>query len=85
MGCLSSPSAFHPFSRHFSLKKGTGTLFKNKGLAKAAGSSQRVLMVSISDAGSLDLAQWNIVRYNVTRFAAKVELIFRNHACGESA
>jgi len=82
MGCLSSPSAYHPFSRHFSLKK--GTLFKNKGLAKAAGSSPRVLMVSISDAGSLDLAQWNIVRYNVTRFAAKVDLIFRTHACGES-
>jgi hypothetical protein len=47
------------------------------GLATMTGLSQSVLMVSISDAGSLDMAQWNLVR--------KVELMFRNDASAETA
>jgi hypothetical protein len=42
-------------------------------------------MVSISDLGSLDTAQWNFVMEHVTWFAAKVESIFRNHSFGKSA
>jgi hypothetical protein len=40
-------------------------------------------MVSISNAGSLNMVLWNFVMDFVTRTAAKAaEFIFRNHACG---
>jgi hypothetical protein len=39
--------------------------------------------LSISDACSSDMTQWNYVMDCVTWFMVKVELIFRNHACGE--
>ncbi len=58
---------------------------KPLGSATAVGSSQRVPIVSISDAGCLDTTQWNYVKDSVTRFAAKVELMFRNPSCVESA
>ncbi len=51
-----------------------------KGSAKAAVLSRRVPMVSNSDAGSYDTTQWNFVMDRVTRYAAKVDLICRNHA-----
>ncbi len=37
--------------------------------------SQRALMVSISDVGSLDMPQWNSMMDPVTQFAAKVKSI----------
>ena len=41
-------------------------------------------MVSISNAGILDMTQWNFVSDCMTQLAAKVEFMFQNHACGES-
>jgi hypothetical protein len=49
------------------------------------GLSQREWMVSMSNAGSLDTAQCNFVGDRVKQIAAKVELMFLNHACCESA
>ena len=46
-----------------------------------SGVVKRVPLVSISDVGSLNTAQWNFVSDRVTRFLAKVELMFQNHAC----
>jgi hypothetical protein len=44
----------------------------------AAGLLQRALMVSMSDGGSLDTAQWIFVSESMTRYAAKVELMLLN-------
>jgi hypothetical protein len=46
------------------------------GSVTAAGLSQRFQTVFVSGDGSLDTAQWNFVMDCVTRFAAKVELMF---------